>query len=442
MKRLFFEYIPAWLLLAVLGFIVLHAPITVFVSTHWPEATLYAKAWKELAILAATVLILIDYIVSKSWRTVRNDKLLWAAAAFGALHLLLVPLSQGSANTLVAGLMIDLRYIAYFAAVYMYVRRYPKYRTSFLKVGLIGACIVVGFAVLQLFLPHDFLKYLGYGHSTIEPYMTVDKNPDFIRQNSTLRGPNPLGAYAIMVLAGVVAFGVAVGRSVRSKRVQYGHLGLAIAGLVALWVSYSRGAWLGAVVALGLVLVAGLGSKITRRVWSYIVLVGLLVVVGLYLTKDTAFVQNIIVHNNPETGSAIDSNQGHIDSLQQGIERTIREPLGAGIGSTGSASMLGGSPVVIENQFLFVAHEAGWLGLIVWITLIMLVLWQLWRSRRDWMALAAFASGVGLLVVGLFLPVWVDDTVSLVWWGMTAAILAAEGVKHARTTNKKAKRTT
>jgi hypothetical protein len=33
------------------------------------------------------------------------------------------------------------------------------------------------------------------------------------------------------------------------------------------------------------------------------------------------------------------------------------------------------------------------------------------------------ASGLAMLVIGLLLPVWADDTVALVWWGMTGGVL-------------------
>jgi hypothetical protein len=64
---------------------------------------------------------------------------------------------------------------------------------------------------------------------------------------------------------------------------------------------------------------------------------------------------------------------------------------------------------------------------------------RLWARRADWLALTLFGSGIGLSVVGLLLPVWVDDTVSIIWWGMAAVILA-KGEMHG-TTNKKATRT-
>jgi hypothetical protein len=50
---------------------------------------------------------------------------------------------------------------------------------------------------------------------------------------------------------------------------------------------------------------------------------------------------------------------------------------------------------------------------------------RLWRKRSDWLALGVFAGGISLAIIGLLLPVWVDDTVSIIWWGMAAIALAS-----------------
>ena len=444
MKRALFEYIPAWLLLAVFGFVVLHAPITVFVSTHWPEVSLYVKAWKELFILLAGLLTTAGIITSGYWKMIVKDKLLWAAGAFIGLHIAILPLSDGTWQSIIAGLMIDLRYVAYFVVVYVFLKRFPMYRSAFLRIGIIGAIIVVGFTLLQLILPHDFLKYLGYGPETIQPYLTVDQNYDFIRYISTLRGPNPLGVYALMIVAAVVAF-LAMGNvgTLARNRSKLLFALFALGGPVALWLSYSRGAILGAIVATVVVLLVAYWRKLSPRIWFGVAATLVASLLVVYVIRDTTFFQNVVLHNNPTTGAEIDSNQGHIDSVETGIARTFHEPFGAGIGSTGSASLFSDDPVIIENQFLFIAHESGWLGLVVFVVLMGIVFSRLWRQRADWRALAVLASGIGMLVVGIFLPVWVDDTVSIVWWGCAAVLLAVErSTKHARTTNKKAKRTT
>ena len=426
-----------------MGLIVIHAPLTVFIGSRLPAIATGVKAWKELLMLVALVLVVADYTHKKAWHTVLKDKLAWLIAAYAALHLLLTAVYHLPTNAIVAGLMIDLRYVLYFILVYMFLRLYPQYKQSFITIATYGAIVVVGFAVLQLVLPHSFLSYLGYSDSTIKPYVTIDSNPAFVRENSTLRGPNPLGAYAIIVLSVVVAWGIAMRKKwATNHRNRYLLLASFVAGCVALAVSYSRSAWIGAAVALAIVYVAKYRRLLTPRKLGLLAVAGIIVLALGYSARNSYFVSNVIVHNNATTGAEVDSNTGHADSLRAGIVDMLANPLGNGVGSTGSASLFTKKPVVVENQFLFIAHETGWLGLVLFVAMTVVLLTRLWHKRADWLALAVFASGVGLVVVGLMLPVWVDDTVSIVWWGLAAVLLVPGKVgPRGTTTNKKAKRT-
>jgi len=423
-----------------MSLIVIHAPITVFIDSRFPQISDVVKAWKEMLMLVALVLLAIDYTRRKAWRAAFKDVLLWLIAGYAALHLLLLVVYRLPANAMIAGLMVDLRYIAYFALVYLFLKAYPAYKASFLRIAIVGAAIVVGFAVLQLALPHNFLSYFGYGDSTIEPYITIDKNPAFVRENSTLRGPNPLGAYTVIVLSGAAAFWITQRKKLSDKNTRNILVFFAVAGLVALIVSYARSAWIGAVIALVVLFGAKYKNVITWRKAGYIAVATAILGGIVYGARNTAFVQNALIHNNPTTGASVDSNAQHLESVTNGVSLMLAHPLGQGVGSSGSASLFTNTPTVIENQFLFVAHETGWLGLALFIAITWVVLARLWRKRSDWMALAVFASGVGLVVVGLMLPVWADDTVSIVWWGIAAAILATRKETHGKTTNKKAKR--
>ena len=148
-------------------------------------------------------------------------------------------------------------------------------------------------------------------------------------------------------------------------------------------------------------------------------------VIGILVAfSGSPFVSNILLHENPAGGSSVNSNEGHAVSLTSSLTNLIHQPLGAGIGSTGSASLRGLNPVIVENQYLFVAHEAGWLGLILFIMLLALVLTRAWKLRQDWIALGVFASGFCLALIGLLLPVFTDDTVAIIWWGLAAIALA------------------
>lgn len=443
MKRLFSEYVPGFLLLAILGLIVLHAPMTVVVATYLPDIAVGFKAWKEVLMALAAVCIAVEVTRRGLWRVFAGDRLFWVLLAYIALHIATVLVTPLEAQAEMAGLGIDLRYIVYFCLVYSFLKLHPQYYRSFVAVGIVGAGIVMGFALMQQVLPRDTLKHLGYDkYTTIAPYMTVDQNPDYIRINSTLRGPNPLGAYAVMVLAGVVAYVLYRGKSAlqtANHKLLYGLL--LVGGVVALWTSYSRSALVAGMVAVGVVVAVHFRRYMTARVWAGIA-AGLVLVTGLmFAARETAFVRNVIFHDSSTSGAEIDSNQEHFDSLEQGLERMASQPVGAGVGSTGSASLFGDNGLIIENQYLMIAHEAGWLGLVLFLVIYLVVLWRLWAMRRNWLASTMFASGVGLALIGLLLPVWADDTVSIVWWGMAAVVLSSKRRNHGKPTDQKAKRT-
>ncbi len=425
------------LMLVVFAGVIIHAPVTIWLGTVFPGAELLLKAWKEVLIGAAAAVAAVIVIRRRRFDVLKSPWML-LPAAYVLVHVLLVPLYFSNATATIAGLLIDLRFVIYFALIVVLVRLYPQFRHLFLWVFAIGAAVVGIFALLQVFvLPPDFLTVLGYGDLTISPYLTVDENPDYVRINSTLRGPNPLGAFALIGLTLAAAYWLRARRKVHGGWIIAGSV-VSLTLIVALWASYSRSALVAAAVAVGLVLLLTVGRRITRGAWVAIFVVGLASLGGLYAARDTSFVSNVILHDNEATGAAVNSNEGHVDSLVDGLDRLVHQPLGAGVGSTGSASLYTDTPVIIENQYLFIGHEAGWVGLVVFMVLFVRILAESWRRRGDWVALAVFGSGIGLALIGILLPVWVDDTVAIIWWGLAG--LAIGGV-YERTIDKKTKRT-
>lgn len=368
-------------------------------------------------------LILLFLLYKKRLFNLLRNPILIAIAVYAALHLIMLAFFHQSLTNGLAGLAIDLRYLLYFALVYLALQLYPQYRKSFIYVGIAGALVVTIFALLQVYiLPYDFLKYLGYSKDTIVPYLYIDKNSAFVRINSTLRGPNPLGAYATVVLTMLTA--AIAKRKVKKERRDVLVTGvLSAGGVVALWASYSRSAWVAALFSIAIVLVVANYKKLSPKTWAGLAAALLLIAGSVYIVRDSAFVSNVLLHKNPNGGSVSQSNAGHIESINSGLTQLIHQPFGAGVGSTGSASLLSSNPETIENQYLFIAHEVGWLGLALFMYISALVLTKLWRLRKDWLALGVFASGIGLAVIGLFLPVWVDDMVSIIWWGLAAIAL-------------------
>ncbi len=368
----------------------------------------------------------------KLWRSLLNDWVMRLIAAYIVIHILTsLILFQGVLSG-AAGLAIDLRYVLFFSLVRVLLRIFPHYKRIMLGVGMAGAFVVVTFATVQLFLPKDILSYIGYNKDTIIPYLLVDQNPEYVRVNSTLRGPNPLGAYAAMTL------GLLVAAMLRSKELSLKNRKSSIlvsvfvvCSTVALWISYSRSSLVAAMIIIAIVAGAVMARKMSRKILIAAPIIILVVTIGFFTAyRSSGVVSNVLYHQNPDSVTVTNSNSQHAESLETGVGLLIRQPLGAGVGSTGSASLHANTSIIIENQYLFVAHEVGWLGLAIFISLFILILMRLWRQRQDWLALGVFASGIGLALIGLLLPVWVDDTVSIVWWGLAAIALA--GGSHGR----------
>lgn len=417
------ERIFVGILLIVFAGIVLHAPLTVGLSTLFPNYENIIKSWKEVLLGIALVLAIIEVSRKKQWQLL-HVPLLYYMALFAALNILLVFAFTNTFEATIAGLFINLRFFLFFGLVYIALKLYPQYYQTFLRVFIGGALVVLGFAILQVtVLPYDVLRLLGYGESTIMPYLTVDQNELYVRINSTLRGPNPLGLYVAIVIPFVLLLWRRPPRQLsHTEQILLAVLG--VGSVVALWASYSRSAALAGAIAVAIIVIALYGKRISRTVWLIVAIVALVASGGVIALRDTPFVSQVIFHEDPREGNNVNSNDGHAQSLANGTQRLLSQPLGAGVGSTGSASLHTDSPIIIENQYLFIAHETGWLGLGLFLLITYTVLKELWQRRLQWLALAVFASGVGVAVAGLVLPVWVDDTVSIIWWGLAAMALS------------------
>lgn len=432
-KQNYLEKIYISILLVIFGGIVLQGPISVGFGSLWPGYDLLIKSWKEILMLAAGLIALFLLYKTKRFNILR-DPVIILVASYALLHLVLLIYKFTGLTSSLAGLAIDLRYVIFFGLVYVAVRVYPTYRKTFIKVGIVGALIVLIFALLQVFvLPADVLKHIGYNINTISPYLMVDQNPNFIRINSTLRGPNPLGAYAGMVLTLILA-AIAKNKVNKGRWLMVLTAILLVGGVVALLASYSRSALIGTIAAIALILAIAVVPIVSSRVrlWGGLTIVVFIVIAGVFIANNTNFASNVLLHVNPNDSNSINSDDGHINSLKTSLSQLVKQPLGGGVGSTGSASLYTKQPLIIENQYLFTAHEVGWLGLALFLSIFVMIIIKLWGLRSDWLALGVLASGICLAFIGLLLPVWVDDTVAIIWWGLAAIALGYSSAKRAQ----------
>jgi hypothetical protein len=445
MNRLRLSVVYEWGLLAVLLLIVVHAPISVGFGHLLPQYTDVIKAWKEIVLGLLSIVAIILITRHKLWHTVLRNKLMLLSLLFIDIHLLLAALLFKDPAMTVAGLFIDLRFIVMFMLMYVLILIRPLAMARIIKVAAIGAMIVVGFGLLQItVLPDNALKYVGYSKTAITPYTTIDRNPDFVRINSTVRGPNPLGALIVIYIALLSAYAVRQGKVLPKKRVLW------VAGIIGsvavLFATFSRSAYAAAILAPLAVIIST--RRITKR--AMIIAAACLVVSAtvLMLASSSSSFSNIILHENPNSTVTSKSNAEHVTSLKTGLSHLINQPFGGGIGSTGSASLYDKSSsndIIIENAYFFIAHESGIIGLLIFVTLFVMTLRSLYRRRSNWIALGLFGSGIGLALIGLLLPVWTDDTVAIIWWGLAGALIATpraiiKGKHDARTRQQKTTR--
>ena len=387
------------------------------------------RLWKEYVIAAVGLVGLLLLIWDRPIRKgLIKQQLFWIIAGYVLLELVVGFSAYShhavSGKALAYGMLEDLRYVLFFVLVAAIVARDDWLLRHWKPLLLIPAALVVLFGLLEVtVLPHNFLAHFGYSKHTIPAYETVNSNSHFIRAQSTLRGANPLGAYLVMILA--VLSALLVKSRVRRDQLLLG-VGWVVT-LVVLFLTYSRGAWIGAVLSVAIVATLGIRN---RRFWRWAAVVAVILVVAAGLTffalRHNSHFQDIVFHTSPHT-VATTSDQKHLQALRQGLHSLADAPLGHGPGTAGPASVYNHyhAPRIAEDYFIQIGQDTGWLGLALFLMINAIVGILLWRQRTSALALALFASLIGLSFVGLVSYVWSDDTLSYLWWGVAAIALGA-----------------
>jgi O-antigen ligase len=238
------------------------------------------------------------------------------------------------------------------------------------------------------------------------------------RIQSTLRGANLLGAYLIIVWSATLSY---------LRR--YWLLSGSVAVVAVLFLSGSRAAWVGALVAA---LVLGFLEIPGRRRKEIVLAAGVFVLLlgagSVFVLRDNNFVQNTVFHSDENSSSSESSNAAHFRASHAAAKQIAREPFGRGPGTAGPASLYNTKEParIAENYFLQIGQELGWVGLALYIEIYILVGRQLWKRRADQLARALFAAFIGLTCVAMLMHLWTDDTVAYLFWGLAGVALAPQ----------------
>lgn len=422
----------AWVATAIIAFVPFHAFFTSWAGNNFNHLDAI-RLWKESLLLIALPFVL--YLVWKMklyyiWRSAIVRLFLayiflHMALGFWALHA-----HKVNNVALLYALIINLRFIYFFIFCYVIASYSPWLKEKAPRLIIVPtATVILGGLIQKLAFPRNLLGYF-YGH-TILAYQTVDSNEHLKRVQSTLRGANPLGAYLILGITAILAF--VKGRFLRAV--------LLTTGGVVLIYSYSRSAWVGAIISLWLLSWWTL-LKRHHRIWLVSSILGLVLVLGgvFYVYKSRSLAQDAIFHTSSDSHSPVTSNEARSLALRNGLNDVINDPLGGGPGTAGPASFRNTPHPsrISENYFLQIAQEVGILGLAIFIAINVLVARELWSKKDDLLAKVLLASLAGITFVNLVSHAWADDTLAYVWWGL-AGICLAPAIISSRNKPKNAK---
>jgi hypothetical protein len=281
-----------------------HAFLTVWASSLFGHYTAL-RLWKEVLLLALVFGVVYLFATRRPLRQlVVCDKLFWCIGAY-LLLLLVAGVVAAAAHTvtpkaLAYGLLLDSRFLIFFVVTWVVTQYSDLLVRAWQRLVLVPAGLAVAFATLQWsLLPPDFLKHFGYGPDTTAPAATVDQKAGYERVQSTLRGANPFGAYLVIVLSLVGA------RLLRFRRSRMALAGLYLLSGEALYYTYSRSAWLGALLATACLVLLVLRSTAMRRLLLLGGVTAVIVFAAVgYLLRDNDHFQNVIFHTNEHSRSA------------------------------------------------------------------------------------------------------------------------------------------
>lgn len=398
-----------------------YMPFHIFLAQSLSLATGGLEVWKvgKDLFLALAVLFTICLVWWRGKGSKVFNILVILTLVYGGLHLLLwAAKPELHAQSAMLGTIYNARLFLFMLLGYGAVLLLPKFAfSSVLKLVLGVSTAVAALGVLQYFLPHDFLAHFGYSlERGVRPAFAIDDNSAFPRIMSTLREPNALGAYLVLPLTALCLLLFRI-KDAAKRYILFGSLGL---HLLALFLTFSRSAWLAAALALALALWWQNKRRVVaqlRRFWPFLVSLVLVIAVIGFTQRNTHFFQQYVIHSNSqEQVQDLDSNDYHSLLVKQGLEGVKDEPLGQGPGTAGIVSIQnpnGGQ--LTENYYIQIAYEIGVLGAALFIAVNIWLYVLIWQ-RRDMHALILCASFWGYVVTNMLLHTWSNEAVAAQWW--------------------------
>jgi hypothetical protein len=430
--------IPLWGVYTLLAYMPFHIFLSQWLSTATGGLEVW-KATKDVLTIGLLLLTVILVIINSHLRKSRTYLiLLGLAVLYSLLHLLLYALNKQTdlGVALLASTYNNRLFwyalIAFGAALLAGNKLRP---TTVIKLVLIVSTTVCVLGLLQWFLPKDILTHFGYSIDRgVKLNFFINENPDFPRVMATLRDPNSLGAYLlvpIVLLAGLF-------QKLPKRRQLVG--GLLVLHILILFLSFSRAALGGVVIAVAafLLLTNAQKSKLLfQKFWPYLLAIVVVGCMGIYLMRDVPFVRSVVFRiDDKNPTSQLDSDELHAYFIQESTQDVIDQPQGYGPGTAGIVSIQNNNgSYLTENYYLQIAHEVGILGLLIFLTIWAYVTSKLYRARTL-LGYGLVASTFAYILMALVMHLWTNEAVAAQWWLLAGL---ATGMTYGNSHNKRSK---
>jgi hypothetical protein len=389
-------------------------------------------------------------LVVAAWRATRSqrikaDLLDWAAVLYvGIATLFLVlPFADSSAlgGVSFAGRLHAWRLDCLYVVILITARRLT-FAPVVLRRLRLGLCIVGiilgGFSVWEIIDGASFTNFLRntleyskykadvFGVGTTSDLLIHGSIGDstFVRAGSLFNDPLSFGFFM------VIPFAVALERVAARKGAALGTT-VAVAGLVGVIFSGTRGAAIAAGVGVILALVFG-PSRVAPNRLRLLVAVLLGAVVLLPFAGQSTLVDRLVSLTKP--ASETHSNEVHVARTRAGWTALLERPLGRGLGANSQTGARYGTTTAIttEDAYLQTGAEFGVPGLLVFVGFLVVALVELRRRatllvEHSGLAGGVWLAGCGLMLGALTLQVWTELTVTLVFGTLTGVALSKLG---------------
>jgi len=407
--------------------LVLIMPLHAFLSISLGQITdnqAAWQAWKEVGLVLGTIAAAGLFVAQKKTRdSLVSQPAVWSATAFGIVAIVVSLANRAvGIQSFLLGAKTTLAFLVLFIAVQTISFTSERWN-SLIKTLLFISSAVGAFAVAQVYLlPPDFLARFGYNTTTVIPFHLVDPAVDSIRVIATFSGPNQLGSF--MIIPFILSLWFVL------RKTWLALIPLGLTGF-ALFHSFSRSAWIGAVIAIFITLL------IRLRGWWKLTLIAPLVAMAIVANILSGPVRSMstdltfyVFHGQFVDGRSNGSDSNRIANAQYGVTKIQDQPLGYGLGTAGPASKNNATPVITENSYLQIGIESGVIGLLLFgLTLLLTMIALIKRFNVVDEAKPLLAILLGLSASNLFLHTWSDSATALVLWGLMGYCLTAS---HAR----------